>query len=93
MNLTPDRYPDCAGTCELLDQQVTRTERCIVALRKLASALHRLHRLRPDSTWPNCHEHFCLVAHDAIEGRLRKGDPNASGQIVSQVFSDDMEAP
>jgi hypothetical protein len=75
----------CAPTCELLADSIERTAILVIALRRLAWAHHRTHSTVHGLTWPACADHFCRMAHDAIEGKLALGNLTASGHIVALV--------
>lgn len=82
----PNRYAVCSLTCELMDKSVERAAIMVIALRHLAHAHHWAHRATVGGvTWSQCHEHFCEMAHKAIEGKLTLGNRTASGAIVAVV--------
>ena len=81
----PSRYAVCSLTCELVDKSAERSAIMVIALRHLAHAHHRAHWATFGGTWSQCHERFCKMAHDAIEGRLVLGNSTVSGRIVALV--------
>lgn len=81
----PNWYAACSPTCELLDQSVERSAILMIALRRLAYAHHRAHVATGGGTWPQCPEHFCKMAHEAVNGQLTLGNKTASGRIVALV--------
>lgn len=76
----------CAPTCELLAASVERTAILTIALRRLAWAHHRTHSTPGGTTWPNCTDPMCQLAHEAIEGRYALNHPVPSnGRVMSIV--------
>lgn len=68
---------------EMLDKAVERSAILAYALRHLASAWHRKHAVRGGQTWTHCDEHFCRMAHAAVEGRLVPATQTQYGVVLS----------
>ena len=71
------------------DQQIAwLSERAAVlqcALRRLACAHHRTHADEKLVSWVSCPDHFCQLAHDAVEGRMRPRNQTEHGTVISLI--------
>ena len=53
------------------------------ALRHVAAAWHRQHANEKVLPWTRCPDHFCSMAHDAVEGRYTARTRTAHGRVIS----------
>ena len=71
---------------ELLEESAERSAILVIALRRLARALHRTHADEGEGSWCGCTDPMCQLAHEAIEGRYALNHPAPSaGRVVSIV--------
>jgi hypothetical protein len=87
--LPVDPYAGCASTCELLYGATTRNAILAIVMRRLIQVIHRQHPGRDLFSWAQCRHDHCLLAHDAIEGKLKLNKPNMRGVRTSVSPIDD----
>jgi hypothetical protein len=61
----------------------TRSAILDYALRHITAAWHRKHATPKDPSWVHCSEHFCKMAHAAVEGRLEAATQTQYGVVLS----------
>lgn len=70
---------------ELLERAIEHGAVLGYALRHVTSAWHRKHAGPSGPSWANCQDHFCAMAHDAVEGRARPGKQTEYGTVTCLV--------
>ena len=78
MKLRPDPTPE-----ERAEWYAERAAVLQCALRHLAAAWHRKHADEKRLSWVNCADRFCVLAHDAVEGRYGAASGVQRGRVIS----------